>query len=298
MLKIGHLDNELDARTFGDYLYVQGIETQVDPASKGGWEIWVINEQQVAQAEALLARFKEKPDDPEFTRKASGADALRKEEERRDARAASVDLRRRWRILPAGLPSTTALVLIVFSVVATVLFYTGNTRVQQALSITPFSFSAAGPVFDRALPEIRQGQVWRLVTPIFLHFGILHILFNMMWMRDLGSMVERRENAVFFIGFVIAAAVCSNLGQFLVSGPAFGGMSGVNYALFGYAWMRSKFDPFSGYAMHKSVVFTMIAWFVLCYLGVLGSVANTAHAVGLGLGIAWGFLHGAMRSKT
>ena len=35
MLKIGQLDNELDARTFGDYLYVKGIENQVDPGKDG-----------------------------------------------------------------------------------------------------------------------------------------------------------------------------------------------------------------------------------------------------------------------
>ena len=35
MLNIGQIDNELDARTFGDYLYVQGIENQVDPGKNG-----------------------------------------------------------------------------------------------------------------------------------------------------------------------------------------------------------------------------------------------------------------------
>ena len=87
-------------------------------------------------------------------------------------------------------------------------------------------------------------------------------------------------------------AACSNVLQFYVEGsPLFGGMSGVVYGLLGYIWLRGKFDPGSGLYLHSSTVTMMIIWFFICLSGLLPfNVANTAHGVGLAMGMAWGYL--------
>jgi membrane associated rhomboid family serine protease len=139
--------------------------------------------------------------------------------------------------------------------------------------------------------DVMSGEVWRLVTPIFIHFGLLHIFFNMMWLWDLGRALEILRGPGFLALFVAVTGIASNIAQYVVTqSPTFGGMSGVVYALLGYVWMQGRFNRSFGFALHRSTVVMMIGWFVLCWTGLLGPIANWAHAAGLLVGMAWGFL--------
>ena len=140
------------------------------------------------------------------------------------------------------------------------------------------------------LPEVMEGQVWRLITPIFLHFGFFHIIFNMFWLHDLGSLIENRRGTGHFVAFILLAAIISNIAQYCVSGPNFGGMSGVVYALFGYVWMKGKFDPGDGIEMNPTTVIIMLGWFVLCFTGMFGSMWPTGLTPqDLAVGTLWGY---------
>ena len=135
------------------------------------------------------------------------------------------------------------------------------------------------------MTEVRSGQVWRLITPIFIHFGILHLLFNMLWLKDLGFMVEQRKGTWRLAVLVLVLAELSNLAEYLATNHfRFGGMSGVVYGLLGYVYMKGRFDPASGLFLHQTVMIMMMIWFFLCLFNFIPNVANTAHAVGLSIG--------------
>lgn len=145
--------------------------------------------------------------------------------------------------------------------------------------------------YRQGLPEILHGQIWRLFTPIIIHFGIMHILFNMLWLYQLGSTIEQRQNRKRMMILVVVISVLSNLAQFFWSGPIFGGMSGVVYGLLGYVWAQGKFNPGAGIGLNQSTTLMMLIWFVVCWMGLVGNIANMAHTIGLVCGVILGLFY-------
>lgn len=135
--------------------------------------------------------------------------------------------------------------------------------------------------------SLARGEIWRLLTPAFLHFGIFHVLFNSLWMWDLGRRLEFFLGRWHFLLFFIITGVTANVAQYIWSGSAnFGGMSGVVYALVGFIAVRQRVAPHPAVAVAPGIIGFMLLWLVLCMSGVVdyfiaGSVANAAHLGGL-----------------
>lgn len=187
-------------------------------------------------------------------------------------------------------------VLILASVVVAVLSDLG-----KDLNVLTWLTLADLRGFDRTVADgftaLAGGEVWRLITPIIIHFGPLHILFNLLWLKDLGPAIERRWSSSTLLWLVLVSAMVSNVAQFVVNwdftnGLRFanalsGGMSGVVYALLGYLWIRGRADPGAGVRLPATVVWMMLGWLVLCLTGMLGHIGNVAHLVGLVVGMGW-----------
>jgi len=295
MRQIGNLPDEVLARKFSDYLYVKGIENEVDPSSDGSWTVWVLSDDKLADAAAKLEIYRNSPNLPEYDEDASQAESRRKlkEEENEKFRKKVYDRDRifSWQT-QFGLLTVT---MMAISIVLYVLWLFGH----SATIVQIFSIEAYSDDIDPVgrLSEILRGEVWRIITPIFIHFGLLHLVFNMFWIKDLGTAIEKRYGALVLGVLVLVIASTSNLAQYLARGPAFGGMSGVVYGLFGYIWMQSRFNPASGFHLDTQTVTLMIVWFVLCLTGMVGPIANTAHGVGLLAGMAIGYVSAHINSR-
>lgn len=137
---------------------------------------------------------------------------------------------------------------------------------------------------------VYNDQWWRLLTPSLIHFSLLHITFNVLWWFYLGRQIETKFGITLLLVIFIATSIVANLGQLFVSGPQFGGLSGVVYALFGFVWWLGWLRPDWQLSLPKPIIGFMLVWLVIGYADVLWvSMANTAHTLGLvsGCVIAW-----------
>lgn len=156
------------------------------------------------------------------------------------------------------------------------------------LTFFPLESVPGGYRWQPLSEALARHEYWRLVSPAFLHFGVFHIVFNSLWMWDLGRRIEYVVGALNFTVFFLMTAAVSNLAQYFWADQIsiFGGMSGVVYALVGYIWIRQWLDPHPVLAVPKGIIIFMLAWLLLCMSGVIdffmaGGIANGAHLGGL-----------------
>ena len=178
--------------------------------------------------------------------------------------------------------------LIALSVLGFLLYYLGAPLSWiSALTYHEFAIEGQHIVF-RETP----GEYWRFLTPIFLHFGWLHITFNSLWTWELGALIEQRLGGPLLLALVCFCGAGSNAAQDWYSGPTlFGGMSGVVYGLLGFCWVHNLLLPDRYLAVPRGIIVFMLIWLAFCMVAPtellgIGSIANAAHLAGLLLGCA------------
>lgn len=321
MRELTAFEDRNQAERLAAYLITQSIPSQVDDEA-GQWILWVVNDDDRERAQSILEEFRQNPNDDRYRSAVGTAKKLVRQEvsSERQARRRQVDLTRRW----SGHwwyahPATT--ILIVISVVVAIvctdwqnprpswlgpaLCTNHESPILQRLFITDFTTVVVPEGIRITYPmsplePVLKGEIWRPVTPIFLHFSVLHILFNMMWMRQLASAVEFVKGTRRYLLLVLVIAVISNVVQFHWNGPRFGGMSGVVFGMIGFVWMQGRTQPHAGLALRPETIAYSFFWLLLCYSGTVGPVANEAHLGGFLVGIflgSWQAMWTSLRRK-
>lgn len=85
---------------------------------------------------------------------------------------------------------------------------------------------------------VADGQYWRLITPIFLHASVFHILFNSWALYIFGSLVEGTFGTIRFAAIYLITGFAASVASMVAGNPAIAavGASGAIFGLLG-AWL-------------------------------------------------------------
>ena len=199
-------------------------------------------------------------------------------------------------------PLTAVMLLLTFIVFA-VTAAGGNFAAIRWLSFTDFRLDGEHIYLTYLDATLASGQWWRLLTPMLIHFGWLHLAMNSLWYWELGRRIEFRQGGLGLLGLTLLFGLASNFAQYWWVGPSlFGGLSGVLYGLLGHCWIYQRLAPNPVYRLPPGVLVMMLAWLLICMTGIFellqfGAIANAAHVGGLLTGCLTGLLGGMLARR-
>ena len=216
MIKVASAPLDMDLGRFSAWLLSQGVYHRI--VEEAG-EQWVLMRED-ADHDAVREVFTRYLSEPAFQQQ---LDAQPMGPWRLRNSLVSVMPRASWREAPV------MYLVLAFALLVGLLtgFGDGGPLLRALLIIDPFQVDHALRSTDQRLSGLmlmlQEGQLWRLVSPDFLHFSIPHFIFNALMIWYLGGQLEARKGSIYWVVFFIAVSLTANIAQLFDAGALFGG---------------------------------------------------------------------------
>jgi rhomboid protease GluP len=164
-------------------------------------------------------------------------------------------------------------------------------RGVSAINPTPYDALSYGADFG---PQTFNGEWWRLVTSMFVHFGAVHIGLNMWCLWNLGCAAERLLGRFAYLLAYFVSGIFSSITS--VYWHPMGVSAGASGAIFGIAGVLATFVYLKKTPAHIPINKNMLGslgtfiLFNLMYGAARAGISNAAHIGGLVIGLAVGAL--------
>ncbi|GJM13845.1 MAG: rhomboid family intramembrane serine protease [Pseudohongiella sp.] len=273
MIKAASLPIEVNLLRFSRFMQSEGVAHRISEES-GQQVIWVGDERQAAWVRELLSSWSFDEDNalegsPANTQSLFNLSAVL------------------GKLIHAFLRAPVSFSLIVACLVVAVISLLG----EQAQRVAVLFY----PVLDSSglLPLLASmdspADVLRSLSPMLLHFGELHLAFNMMWLWYFGRQLESTQPRWLYVVLIVFCSFVGNTAQYLYSGYSnFGGMSGVVYGLVGYTWLVHTFMPRSHLLINSKMFLVFVVALVAMEVVASSWIASAAHLGGLVAGLLLG----------
>jgi membrane associated rhomboid family serine protease len=127
-------------------------------------------------------------------------------------------------------------------------------------------------------PYVAQGDWWRLMTAAFLHYGMFHLLLNMLGLYWFGSLLERRIGSGRFLLLYIVSGLAGSAGALVVSPTS--ATVGASGAIFGILGAGLVLERQRDYVFGGSALGVIVANLVLTFAW-SGNISVGGHIGGL-----------------
>ncbi|MFT4049461.1 MAG: rhomboid family intramembrane serine protease [Solirubrobacterales bacterium] len=179
-------------------------------------------------------------------------------------------------------PVTSTLILI------NVLVFLAQIATGYPLGL--FSSNGGGWVTQHGLlyaPLVAQGEWWRVITPGFLHLGLLHIAMNMYLLYVLGRMLEPELGSIQMLAVYVTSLLAGSLGAIILEpGTPSAGASGAIFGLMGMALVIARSRGISDAVKQIGVLVVLNLVITFGYSG----ISKGAHLGGLIGGMICGLI--------
>jgi GlpG protein len=269
MIEAVSLDVDADLRDFSGFLTAQGIPHRITEES-GRQVVWVQSQEIAAVVREALQQWQQRPELQEAMAQA------RADQQSRGVDGASLS----WQLLRHFFSAPVCSSLLLLCLLVAVISSLGsNTQPVQSLFYPLLDSSG----FWALLADIDSpSTLLRTLTPMLLHFGELHLIFNMLWLLYFGRQLEPIHPVWLFLLLVLLLAFVSNTVQYLsIHFNNFGGMSGVVYGLVGYTWVVHNFMPRSRLMLNNTMFIFFVIALILMEVFAGSYIATAAHIGGL-----------------
>jgi len=188
-------------------------------------------------------------------------------------------------MLPTFHPASTVLLALNLLNLGVVLLYFGLNQLFKPDSVMLLTMGALDPY------SFLQGEYWRIITYGFLHIRLLHILFNMMALSQVGPVLEREVGSARFLCVYMLSLLGGGAADVLVRGPVIMVIAGASGALFGLIGFGMTFAHFYGGPAGKAQRNFFLQWALYGFLfGFVVRADNICHLGGFITGAILGYI--------
>ena len=144
-------------------------------------------------------------------------------------------------------------------------------------------FGAKDPV------GLANKELWRFVTPVFVHIGIMHFLFNSFALYVIGYQLECVLGTAWFLLIYLLSGIMGNIASSIFTVAVSAGASGALFGLLGSGYyleraIGQRFSEITGRKSPRGVYFGMVL-LNIAFGFLIPGIDNAAHLGGLAAGV-------------